>query len=145
MARLTKAKREERDEACERLRALLPPGSTVYTVLRNRARSGMSRDISIHAIVDGEPTWLTYNVALATGLRFDPKWEAIKMGGCGMDMGFAIVSALGHALYPEGFGCTGRGEHPDMCPSNDHSNGDRDYTPGHWHKSGDYAFRHRWL
>jgi hypothetical protein len=47
------------------------------------------------------------------------------------------------------------------CPSNDHSNGDRDYTPHltlrakvlpgqedsirHWHADGGYALRHRWL
>jgi hypothetical protein len=30
------------------------------------------------------------------------------------------------------------------CPSNDHSNGDRDYSPHH-HGSGGYAVSHRWL
>ena len=139
MSRLTKAQLAEREEARDRLRKLVSPGDTLYTVLRNRARSGMSRDISVHAIVDGEPTWLTYNAALATGLRFDQKWEAIKMGGCGTDMGFALVYELSRVLFPDGFTCIG-----NRCPSADHSNGDRDYTP-HLHKDGGYALRHRWL
>lgn len=50
--------------------------------------------------------------------------DAVKMGGAGMDMGFALVHSLSYALFPDGFGCIG-----DGCPSNDHSNGDRDYTP----------------
>lgn len=37
------------------------------------------------------------------------------------------------------FECIGHG-----CPSNDHCNGDRDYTPHH-HNSGGYALKHRWL
>ena len=82
-----------------------------------------------------------------------------------MDMGFHLVYSLSYALWPDGFGCVGAG-----CPSNDHSNGDRDYTPHgptdangdpedrdpgpgeardglvrHWHRDGGYALRQRWL
>jgi hypothetical protein len=85
-----------------------------------------------------------------------------------MDMGFALVHELSGRLYPDGFGCLG-----ERCPSNDHRNGDRDYTPHdphagdsagrktcgcikcvrdprekayHWHgKSGDYALGQEWL
>lgn len=39
-------------------------------------------------------------------------------------MGFHVVYGLARTLWPDGYGCIG--EH---CPSNDHSNGDRDYTP----------------
>jgi hypothetical protein len=61
------------------------------------------------------------------------------MGGCGMDMGFAAVYGLSYALFGKGFECTG-----PNCPANDHSNGDRDYTP-HMHSDGGYALKHRWL
>jgi hypothetical protein len=47
-----------------------------------------------------------------------------------MDMGFHVVYNLSSALYRGGFGCIG--DKPVRCPSNDHSNGDRDYTP-HMH------------
>lgn len=123
MSQLTKAQQAEREEARERLRAILPPGATVYTVLRHVARSGMSRSIDVYLIDESGPHWLSRLVSRATGLAFDKKREAVKMGGWGMDMGFAIVANLGHALYPDGFGCIGEG-----CPSNDHSNGDRDYS-----------------
>lgn len=136
---MTKAKERERDEARETLRAILPPGSTVFTVLRHCARSGMSRDIDCYAIEDGEPRWISRLVSKAAGLSFNEKREAVRMGGCGMDMGFALVHALSYALHGHGFECIG-----EKCPSNDHSNGDRDYTP-HQHKSGGYSLRHRWM
>jgi len=43
------------------------------------------------------------------------------------------------ALFSGGFTCPGKD-----CPSNDHSNGDRDYTP-HMHTDPGYALRQRWL
>ena len=54
-------------------------------------------------------------------------------------MGFAVIYELSQALFPKGFECIG-----EKCPSNDHSNGDRDYTPHH-HNSGGYALKHRWM
>jgi hypothetical protein len=43
--------------------------------------------------------------------------DGIKVGGCGMDMGFHLVYNLSYALWPAGFECIG----PD-CPANDHVN-----------------------
>lgn len=76
-----------------------------------------------------------------------------------MDMGFWAVYQLSYGLFKGGFGCIGEG-----CPSNDHSNGDRDYTPhmseadrmgadgelcnchkDHMHNDGGYALKQRWL
>jgi hypothetical protein len=82
-----------------------------------------------------------------------------------MDMGFHLVYNLSYSLFPDGFGCIGRAEdYRFHCPSNDHSNGDRDYTPHmsenerlgadgslctchatHWHKDGGYALIQKWL
>lgn len=143
-----------RDEAIAKLRDLLSPGDTVQTILRHRSRSGMSRSIS--PVVNGED--VSYLVAPACGLSFDRKHGGVRMGGCGMDMGFALVYDLSRALWPEGHGCIGQLPSGGSCPSNDHSNGDRDYTPhpgcgkpdarghrDHWHSDGGYALRHRWL
>lgn len=129
----------DRADAIARLRELCPPGSTVYTVLRRVSRSGMMRHISLHVIHDGQPFDITGLAARAIGTLWDRDTGGLKMGGCGMDMGFEAVYVLAATLYRDGFGCTGEG-----CPSNDHSNGDRDYTP-HPHRDGGYALRHRWL
>lgn len=121
-------KREkERDahEAQEFLRAIIAPGDTIYTILRHVSRSGMSRSISCMIIdKDGEPVDVSGFVARAIGERFDRDNGGVKVGGCGMDMGFHLVYTLSYTLFPDGFGCVGA-----RCPCNDHSNGDRDYTP----------------
>lgn len=151
--------------AIQELRTMLPPGSTVTTVLRHVSKSGMSRDIDCFKLGyfgEDHHAWLSRLIGKATGghmLR--DKQDALRVSGCGMDMGFAIVYELSHALYPDGFGCIGEG-----CPSNDHSNGHRDGEkyercnvtsaatgpcplPGHrvpgWHADGGYALRQRWL
>ncbi len=151
---MTKAQKQEQAEALTKLRDILKPGDTVSLILRSVSRSGMSRWISpllIHP--DGSTFYLGYLASKVLGLRVND--QAVRMDGCGMDMGFALVYELSHALWPDGYGCTGAG-----CRSNDHSNGDRDYTPHgcpedhehsdacpnrHWHRDGGYSLRHRWL
>ena len=145
----------EQVEALNKLKQWLKPGDTVHTVLRHKSRSGMSRSISAFATVDGQPMELDYFIAQAMGESIDRKHGGLRMTGCGMDMGFALVYNLSSRLFPDGFGCIGKGEPGSgvYCPSNDHSNGDREYhahmecPPGrpHWHSSGGYALRHRWL
>ena len=145
MARISKT---ERDGARETLRELLPPGTTVFTVLRHVSRSGMSRSIDAYLVTehDGQPDhrWLSRLISKATGISFDERREALKMNGAGQDMGYAIIHDLGYTLYPDGFMCTGDGVGRRGCPSNDHSNGDRDYTL-HQHNSGGYALHHDWI
>ena len=115
---------DEREEDAARMREWLPPGATVYTSCDHVSRSGMHRRINVHAIVGGEMMWLTGYAANVVGFTRDKKHDGLRIGGCGMDMGFHVVSTLSRVLYPDGFGCIGEG-----CPSNDHANGDRDYTP----------------
>jgi hypothetical protein len=120
----------ERAEALARLRDWLKPGDTVWTVLRHVSRSGMQRTVSLVVIEDDgngngpEVRDIDGVVARALGLTFDRDRGGVKVGGAGMDMGFHLVYELGRALWPEGFGCVG-----ENCRSNDHTNGDRDYTP----------------
>ena len=173
----TKAQQAEQTEALKRLRAWIKPGDTIHCVLRHLSRSGMLRVIDLLQVKDEHVFTFSSNAAQATGMTYtDEHGGGLKMTGCGMDMGFAAVYNLSSALFPDGFGCIG-----DKCPSNDHSNGDRDYTPHaqptrcdcldvpgkdglgrvhkrcegtgyvdtgnpqHWHRSGGYALRHRWL
>src|SRR6266850_1558603 len=132
------AKQREAQEYLDKLRAILKPGDTVYTILRHRSRSGMQRVIGAVIKTDGElRDWSGY-VAAAVERRWDNDRGGVVVGGCGMDMGFELVYNLSAVLWPEGFQCIGAGgDGKPRCPSNDHSNGDRDYSP-HAHKSGGY-------
>lgn len=177
----------ESEVARERLRKLMPPGTTVKTILRHVSRSGMTRAIS--PVVESEDVSYLLVAAFPDRFKFNRRYDGITMQGCGMDMGFALVYDLSHALYPDGFECVGDGREPCptcggsgqrstarsangrelerhersgtpcddcggdgwtgrylaiRCGSNDHSNGDRDYSPHH-HSSGGYALRQEWL
>lgn len=143
-------KERERAEAIEQLRTWFPVGSTVYTILRHVSRSGMQREIGVLASL-GEGDFRHPNYAVSKALGWPQgKSDSVKVGGCGMDMGFHLAYTVSAVCYRGGFGCIGKG-----CPSNDHSNGDRDYTPHkpeglkpqttHWHNDGGYALNHRWL
>lgn len=141
-----KEKDAKREEALATLRELLKPGATVSTVLRHVSASGMSRSISPVICGEDGPTDLTWLVVRVLGNRFDEKNGGVKVGGCGMDMGFHLVYNLSYVLFPDGFTCIGEGgeKRGTRCPACDHSNGDRNYAP-HVHKDGGYALRHRWL
>lgn len=145
------AKKQSVADAIDRLRIWIKPGDTVHTQLKSVSRSGMSRVIQVIKIqcpdkykidegqTEPEILYLGYNVAEAIGMKYDREREGVKVGGCGMDMGFAIVYDLSRALFKDGFDCIGEG-----CPANDHRNGDRDYTP-HRHSDPGYALKQRWL
>lgn len=140
MARFSK---QDQREAREALAKRLTPGQTITTVLRSVSRSGMSRTLSVFVVEDGTLQNITYPVAVACGYTLNDQHH-LKVGGCGFDAGHDVAYNLGYALFGKGYGCIGEG-----CQSNDHSNGDRDYTPDngygdHWHTDGGYAFRHVW-
>jgi hypothetical protein len=149
----------EQEDACAELRKLIKPGSTVYTVLRSRSSSGMSRVIDLMIAVReyetvyplksaetasyvgerdyaAKPTKrfkglgirsIGWTAAKATGNRFDSDKSGIVMGGCGMDMGFALVYELGANLWPKG-----------TRKPHSRRNGEPD-------KSGGYAIKQSWL
>lgn len=141
-----------REDAIAELRALLQPGDAIYTILRHVGRSRMVRDISPivlspRVIRPGQdlaahpinPIDLTHIVARALDRSVAYQNHGVRCHGAGMDMGFELVYSLSCALWPNGFECIG-----DYCPSNDHSNGDHDYSPHH-HADGGYGLRQRWL
>jgi hypothetical protein len=103
----TKYTAAEKEEARVALLEILKPGSRVYTVCHHVARSGMMRVLSLYvALLDdkGHPyirriDWLACKAA---GFTYSDKHEGLRMGGCGMDMGFHAVYCLGMALWPDG-------------------------------------------
>jgi len=131
----------EQQEAIVELHKSLSPGDTLHTVLRHVSASGMTRWIDVYRIVDGDLQYLTYWIAKAAGYPVNQKREGLKVGGCGMDMGFDVVYNLSRTLYPDGFDCIGEG-----CPSNDHSNyRDSDPELPKHHSDGGYAITQRWI
>lgn len=130
MAKLTKAAQAERDEAITTLRAMLPPGTEVACILRHVSSSGTSRVIDLAIVRDGEIRRIGYLTHKAIGMPYDDKRDGIKVGGCGMDMGFYLVYTLGRTLYPDGA--------PAVRRRND-------TKPGEHERDGGYLLTSRWL
>lgn len=105
-------------EAEARLRNLCPKGETVYTILRHVSASGMMRHIDLYVIRDNKPVYISGFVARYLD-RKTHKHGAVKIQGCGMDMGFALVYDLSMVLY---------------------SNED-----GSFNADGAYALNHEWI
>jgi hypothetical protein len=79
------------------LLSLLSPGDTVQTILRHVSRSGMMRHISV--VFKGQD--ITQSVANVLNDKIADD-GGIKVGGCGMDMGFGLIYNLGAVLWPMG-------------------------------------------
>ena len=79
----------------------LTEGDTVYTVLRSVSSSGMSRTMSLKVVEDGRIVDITYYAAavLDYPLVEVNGSRALRVGGCGMDMGFHIVYSLSGGLF----------------------------------------------
>ena len=92
-----------KSESIESLRKLMKddPKPTVYTILRHVSSSGMSRDISLIYIKNGDPYFITYHAAHALGdtLKERNGSDVIRVNGCGMDMGFHLVYSLSSVLF----------------------------------------------
>lgn len=105
MTKQTKAAREKNAKELESLRKWIKPGDTVYTTLDHVSSSGLSRDIRIVVPqVDdkGKVFFIHPNYAaqIVLGWPRARKGEGIRVGGCGMDMGFHLVYELSAKLYP---------------------------------------------
>lgn len=102
----------EKSEQLENLKMWFPEGSTVYTILRKVAPSGMSRNISVLSIALGDPSQAekeatiyhpNYAVSVVLGLPLVSGFsDSVRINGCGMDMGFALVNDLARTLYGSG-------------------------------------------
>ncbi len=83
----------------------LNEGDTVYTVLRSVSSSGMSRTISLKVARGGQILDLTYFASIVLGWPLVEKngSRALRVGGCGMDMGFHTVYTLARVLFRDDF------------------------------------------
>lgn len=107
MGNLTKAQQAERALGLEKLRDLVPEGAQLYTILRSVSSSGMSRVISVVVVGnDGEIRNLDWHIDRAGLYKRTPngaKRDGLKVRGCGMDMGYAIVYDVSSALFGDGY------------------------------------------
>jgi hypothetical protein len=104
--KMTKKEEKALDVAYAREQLLthyLSEGDTVYTVLRSVSSSGMSRTISLKVAKDGKILDLTYyaSILLDWPLVEVNGSRALRVGGCGMDMGFHTVYTLSRVLFRE--------------------------------------------
>ena len=104
-------------EARQTLLESIKPGDTVYTVLRSVSRSGMSRSIDCYVIGEDRQPWRITGLVRRVLDMLTNKDGALKVSGCGMDMGYHVVNNLSIALF---------------CPDK--------YT-----HDGAYALKHSWL
>jgi hypothetical protein len=133
MTRITKAQiaSEEKQQAIDYLKTFLKPGSEVYTQVLHVSSSGMTREIKLLAVVDGQIRNISYKAAKVMQDKIG-NHDGIKISGCGMDMGFSLVYNLGRALFPDGF----------ALPASKH--GRNGNTSGH-DTDGGYALTQRWI
>jgi hypothetical protein len=97
----------EREEAIKALKKLgIKSGAKVYTTIKHVSASGMSRSIACFISRKNEIVKIDWYLNRILGYKFDQNHGGLKIGGCGMDMGFAMVYNLGRALYPKGFKLT---------------------------------------
>ena len=96
-------KEQERGSARAYLLSILERQAkpTLYTNLKSVSSSGMSRDMKVLAVVESEIVDITYYVGkLDIGTIKERNGQrVIRVGGCGMDMGFHVVYSVSSMLY----------------------------------------------
>lgn len=94
---------QEKEEARAFLLSILESQKTptLYTNLKHVSSSGMSRDMKVLAVIDGQirdVTWYVATLGVGT-LKERNGQRVIRVGGCGMDMGFHVVYTVSALLY----------------------------------------------
>jgi hypothetical protein len=98
-------KEDIRSETIERLKEVFPIGSTAYTSLVDCSKSGDTRWIKVIRIQGNRPYF--YSDAISTLLDYEHARrngsQCVKVGGCGMDMGFHLIYTLSSILHDDGY------------------------------------------
>lgn len=93
-----------RQQCIADLREILQKNNTqtVYTGLRSCSSSGMSRVLRLYVVDNGRICDITYMARVITG--YTQTDDGLRIGGCGMDIGFAVVYELSRVVFAGGFG-----------------------------------------
>ena len=96
-----------KEEAIKILKEKIKKGDTLWTQLKHISQSGMMRHISVRQIKNDYPFDWSRLVAIALDWKQAKNkfggYNGIKVGGCGMDMGFHLVYTLSKVLYDDGY------------------------------------------
>jgi len=96
-----------KEEAIKRLKEEIKKGDTLWTQLNHISQSGMMRHISVRQIKNNYP--LDWSRLVATALDWKEAknrfggYNGIKVGGCGMDIGFHLIYTLSRELFNDGY------------------------------------------
>ncbi len=96
-------KEQEKQEAIQRLQEVFKKGDTLFTQLENISKSGMTRHIKVRQLKNDRPLDWTYLISKALDWKISDKTNGIKVGGCGMDMGFHLIYTLSRKLFNDGY------------------------------------------
>ena len=96
-----------KEEAIKKLKEEIKKGDILYTQLNHVSQSGMTRHISVRQIKKNYPLDWTRLVSIALDWKEAKNkfgnYNGIKVGGCGMDMGFHLVYTLSSVLFNDGY------------------------------------------
>ena len=105
-SKLTKAAKEERaTKSANVLKQHLSTGDRVWCNITKTAASGMSRRIRCYIPLnddgtsDHKPTIYDITWHVANVLDWPLNDDGIRVDGCGMDMGFHLVSTMARSLF----------------------------------------------
>jgi hypothetical protein len=104
----TLSKKQEREQEQESAKDFLrkvfasQERATAWTILKSVSASGMSRDMKVITQYEGrviDITWYVSHASSVGQLRERNGQRVVRVGGCGMDMGFHLIYSLSIALY----------------------------------------------
>lgn len=98
MSHTKKIKEEEKQISIERLRKIIKPNTTIYTILNYVGKSGMTRRIKVYVVVDGDICNISWDVSRCTQFKLSQKHDSLIVHGIGQDMGYHVVDSLKSAL-----------------------------------------------
>ena len=87
-------KQDNHYHAKVRLDEILDREQEIFCIIRHVSQSGMTRHISFFCIVDNQPRFLNGYISDYLDYRMNKHYDAIVVGGCGMDMAFSVVNHL---------------------------------------------------
>lgn len=110
--------KEEEKNSISYLKKLVKPQKTkIFYLVTDVARSGMSRSIRFFVAKNNNLLDISYDIAVILGEKSDGR--GVRLGGCGMDMGFYAIYNLGRVLYPKGSKTIVTGRNGDTEPETD--------------------------
>ena len=101
-------KKQAKLESLSNLKNWISEGDTIYYIVKNVSSSGMYRHIDFYKLEPNDKgeivkSWLSYNIAKALDYPFKEKTNSVGVSGCGMDMGFHVISQLSHILFNDDY------------------------------------------